>query len=165
MEGHFWRLCQSSDTLATAWQEILILEELWQLSSAFIFAWADIDRTRGDRFKLKEGRSWLDIRKKLFAQQWSTGTGCPEELGMPHHWRCWRPGCRRPWATYLASDISADGWEVGTRWFARSRPSRVVLCDSTIHSTASYYRQLSITFTSLSSNSCTSHKRKKGKLP
>ena len=63
------------------------------------FTWSEGDRTRGNGFKLKEGRFRSDVRKKLFMQRpvrpWHC---CPEKLWMLHIWRCSRPGWMGSWA-------------------------------------------------------------------
>ena len=68
------------------------------------------DRTRGNCFKLKEGRFRLDVTGKLFTQRlvrcWHS---CPERLWMPHPWRCSRPSWMGPWAT-LSSTKSGGFW-------------------------------------------------------
>ena len=49
-----------------------------------LFTQCDNGRTRGNRFKLKEGRCRLDVRKKLFTRKvvrpWHS---CPESCGCP----------------------------------------------------------------------------------
>lgn len=62
-----------------------------------LLMWNCSDRTRSNRYKLKEGEFKLDIRKKFFivrvVRHWND---CWGRLWIPQPWQCSRPGWIRP---------------------------------------------------------------------
>ena len=87
------------------------------------------DWTRVNGLKLKEGRIMLDIRKKFSTQRVVTHWhSCPENLWVPHPWRCSRSVRMGPSAAW------AGGWQpcpqhgVGKRLSLRSLPTQCILC-------------------------------------
>ena len=65
------------------------ISPLWCLSN--------LDSTRRNGLKLKEGSFRFDVRGSFSLRGWwGTSTGCPEKLCVPHPWRCWRPDWMSP---------------------------------------------------------------------
>ena len=74
------------------------LKGAYKQEGSQLFGRGDNSRTRGNGFKLKEGRFRLDIGGKLFALRavrcWNS---CPDRLWMDiHPWRYSRPGWMQP---------------------------------------------------------------------
>ena len=88
--------------LITAFQ---YLKGAYKQEGSQIFTRVDNSRTRGNGFKLKEGRFRLDIRGKFFTVR---VVRSPERLWMPHPWRCSRPGWMGPWAAWAG--MKCGGW-------------------------------------------------------
>jgi len=81
------------------------LKGAYEQEGEWLFMRVGSDRTRGNSFKLWQGRFQLDIRGKFFTQRWwHTGTGCPRRLWMPHRWKHSRPVWMWLWAAW------SSGW-------------------------------------------------------
>ena len=70
------------------WDDLLAafqyLKGAYKQEGSQLFERVDNSRTRGNGFKLKEGRFWLDVRGNFFTERvvrcWNS---CPERLWMP----------------------------------------------------------------------------------
>ena len=92
------------------WWSFQYLNGAYKQEGSKLFERLDNSRTRGNGFKLKEGRFRLDIRgSSLLWERWGAGTGCPERLWVLHPWRCSRLGWMEPWAAWAS--IKWGGWQ------------------------------------------------------
>lgn len=53
------------ESLSVTFQD---LKGAYKQEEDILFTWSDTGRKRGNGFELKEGRSTLDVRRKLFTQ-------------------------------------------------------------------------------------------------
>ena len=68
------------------------LKGAYEKAGEGLFTRAYSDRTRGNDFKLREGRLRLDKRNSILWRWWGPGTGCPQEMRIPPPWKCSRSG-------------------------------------------------------------------------
>jgi len=52
-----------------------------------LLTWSNCDRTRGNDFKLKDGKFMLNVRKRFFAQRVGRCWHCCPELWVLYPWR------------------------------------------------------------------------------
>ena len=97
----------------------------------WLFTWSDSDGTRGNGFKLNEGKFWLDVRKKFFT------------LWAVRPWHCCPEGCGAPSLDDAQSQVgralgqpelvgATSPWQgVGAEWALRLPPTQTILwfCD------------------------------------
>lgn len=79
--------------------------------------WSGSSKTRGNGFKLKEGKLNLDVRKKFFTQRavrhWYS---CPEKLWVPHLWGHSSPRWMGPRRAELVGGSPAYGRGLDDLW-------------------------------------------------
>ena len=97
-----------------------------------LFTWVDSDRTKGNGFKLKEGRFWLDAGGSFHwedgeepAQAAQRGCGCPIPGGAQGKVG-WALG-QRAMVLALIAGNAACGRRVGAWWSLRSLPTQAIL--------------------------------------
>jgi len=111
-------------------------QKAYKQEGSQLFERVDNGRTRGNGFKLKEGRFRLDVGEILYYESGEVLNRLPERLWMPHPWRCSRPGWMGPWAAWAGMKwggwwpcLQQRGWSF-VILEVPSNPSHSVVCDS-----------------------------------
>ena len=79
------------------------LKGAYKQEGSKLFERVDNSRTRGNGFKLKEGRFRLDVRGKFFTRRVVRCWNRLEKLWMPQPWRCSRPGWMGLWVAWSST--------------------------------------------------------------
>ena len=114
-----WQCSRQVDEMPGPWAAYLswTCDVWWEICHSH-FAWSYSDRTKGNGFRLKEGKFRLDVRKKIFTQRmvrrWHS---CPDKMWCPIPGGVqgqvgWGPGQLSCWGAALLMARGGAGWAV-----------------------------------------------------